>query len=642
MPSNIIDELAVLIKGDDSNLSKTLEQSTAKLAKWGAAAGAAATAATAALVKSGLDSADAQAKLALTLNTTSESITTLERAGSLAGVSMDSVAQATKDLTRRLSQAEVNGGGTADALKKLHLNANELAQLPLDERIATINTALYEFTTAGERAAVAGQLFGEEGSLAMLRITPDTIKQAAFEVKKFDAALTEVDAAKIEMANDTMSQLGLAFDGLTKHMAAQFAPILGEISNRLADATSETGGMGNVAEEAFNMVITGAGYAADAFRGINLVVSLGEVAFKGFKLAALEAVTYVVEAFDDMGNSISETMNDMIDGLNHIPGVDIERLVVGEGDALKAMKELTAEATEDFKAANKEFIELAREPLPSEKLKGWAEEVKAAADAAAKDVVAAKKEIAAVEIPPLIGGLTEEEREKQKEALQASLEETMTYLQTEEEMLGEAWQKRAESLQASFEQGLISQQQYNEQAERLNQDHADKMNAIDNAANAAKLQVAGKMFGNLATLMQTENKRMFEIGKVAAIAQATVNGIEATISSYKAGSQIGGPVLGAAFAATAAVATGVQLSKLSSTTYGSGAAPGTPGSGVGSTSITQDATTSANAVSNTTAGGTLTVQGLDSTALLTGDTVNALVEELLTYQEQGGTIVLEG
>jgi hypothetical protein len=65
------------------------------------------------MVRSGLQTVDAQAKLAQSLGTTVASIQTLERAGELAGVSMSGIEQATKDLTRRLSQAAAGTGPAA-------------------------------------------------------------------------------------------------------------------------------------------------------------------------------------------------------------------------------------------------------------------------------------------------------------------------------------------------------------------------------------------------------------------------------------------------------------------------------------------------------------------------------------------------
>jgi hypothetical protein len=129
------------------------------------------------MVRAGLQTVDAQAKLAQSLGTTVASIQTLERAGELAGVSMSGIEQATKDLTRRLSQAAAGTGPAADALDRLGLSANELIALPLDQRVGAINAAIESFVPAAERAAVAGQLFGEEGSIAMSRIDTATLRQ---------------------------------------------------------------------------------------------------------------------------------------------------------------------------------------------------------------------------------------------------------------------------------------------------------------------------------------------------------------------------------------------------------------------------------------------------------------------------------
>jgi hypothetical protein len=91
-------------------LSQEMEAANRRLAGFArrvrvaaAAAVAAATAAGVAMVRSGLQTVDAQAKLAASLDTTVASIQVLERAGDLAGVSMGQVEQATMQLTRRLS-----------------------------------------------------------------------------------------------------------------------------------------------------------------------------------------------------------------------------------------------------------------------------------------------------------------------------------------------------------------------------------------------------------------------------------------------------------------------------------------------------------------------------------------------------------
>jgi hypothetical protein len=98
-------------------LSREMEMANARLAAFArrarvamAAAAAAIAAAATAMIRSGLQTVDAQAKLAASLDTTVESIQVLERAGDLAGVSMGQIEQATMQLTRRLSQAAAGTG----------------------------------------------------------------------------------------------------------------------------------------------------------------------------------------------------------------------------------------------------------------------------------------------------------------------------------------------------------------------------------------------------------------------------------------------------------------------------------------------------------------------------------------------------
>lgn len=209
-----------------------------------AAAVAAATAAGVAMVRSGLETVDAQAKLAQSLGTTVASIQTLERAGELAGVSMSGIEQATKDLTRRLSQAAAGGGPAAEALKRLGLSVSDLLALPLDERVGAINAEIGEFVPAAERAAIAGQLFGEEGSIAMTRIDTATLRQATEDVLAFGVVVSEQDADQIERTNDAISRLGLVWRGLSNQLAVAAAPALEVVADAMAALTSRTGPLG--------------------------------------------------------------------------------------------------------------------------------------------------------------------------------------------------------------------------------------------------------------------------------------------------------------------------------------------------------------------------------------------------------------
>ena len=111
-------------------MSKEAEIANARLAAFStrvkiaaAVAVAAAAAAGIAMIRSGLETIDAQANLAQSLGTTTRSIQVLTFAGDLAGVSMDEIAAATKKLTLKLSDAAGGTGTAVAALQRLHLAA---------------------------------------------------------------------------------------------------------------------------------------------------------------------------------------------------------------------------------------------------------------------------------------------------------------------------------------------------------------------------------------------------------------------------------------------------------------------------------------------------------------------------------------
>jgi hypothetical protein len=76
------------------------------------------------------------------------------------------------------------------------------------------------------------------------------------------------------------------------------------------------------------------------------------------------------------------------------------------------------------------------------------------------------------------------------------------------------------------------------------------------------LQDTQMMLGLMTTLMQSESVELFEIGKMAAVAQATMSMWESVSTSFAFGSRVGGPILGGVFAAAAGVAQAVRIKQI--------------------------------------------------------------------------------
>ncbi len=250
-------------------LSREMEAANARLAAFSrrvgiaaAAAVVAAAAAGVAMIRSGLQTVDAQAKLAQSMATTVESIQTLTWAGELAGVSMGEIEQATKKLTTRLSEAAGGSGSAVAALQRLNLTAADLQALPLDQRIVAIQDALTRFVPEAERAAVASDLFGDRAALAFLRIDPATLREAAQDVRDFGVAVSASDAAQIERTGDALARLSLIWTGLVNRLTVAVAPALETIAIRLADMARATGPIGIAVTTLFDNIGRLTTYAA--------------------------------------------------------------------------------------------------------------------------------------------------------------------------------------------------------------------------------------------------------------------------------------------------------------------------------------------------------------------------------------------
>lgn len=174
---------------------------------------------------------------------------------------------------------------------------------------------------------------------------------------------------------------------------------------------------------------------------------------------------------------------------------------------------------------------------------------------------------------------------------------------------------------------------FEEQMTEMERKH--KQFRIDIAKDEAKerKRAMSDMMGDLSSLMNSGSKEMFEIGKVAATANAVIAGYESAVHSFNAGSKIGGPIVGAAFAAASVAATSVQIQQIKSQQFGSGATGGATSYSGGVPAVNTQAAQPT--------GGTLTVEGLSASSLFTGDAVAAIATELLDYQREGGQVVLQ-
>ena len=162
----------------------------------------------------------------------------------------------------------------------------------------------------------------------------------------------------------------------------------------------------------------------------------------------------------------------------------------------------------------------------------------------------------------------------------------------------------------------------------VEQEYQERMKALADAAAAARLQSVAGAFGDMASLMQSSNKKLFAIGKASAIAEAVVNGYSAAVKAWDKGMDIGGPAVAAAFTAASLARTGSLISSINSTSVGGGA--GSTGSG---------GAAAPPAAANTSPRVALTLVG-DDNSTFTGKQVRSLINAINEETENGAIVRL--
>lgn len=229
--------------------------------------------------------------------------------------------------------------------------------------------------------------------------------------------------------------------------------------------------------------------------------------------------------------------------------------------------------------------------------------------------------------------------------LDRRLEQLREFVKSEEEILAEQHARRMELLGEQLEARNVTEEEYRTLREQLEAEHQDRLVALNKRTASTiegllegsfrnRLQAGARFLTQMTAATATESKRMFELNKIAAIASAALDAKEAVLGAYKVGSKIGGPPLGAAFAAVAAAATAAQISAISSQQFGaSSAAPSLAGG------------TAAPPVSPVGggAGGTsrsVFIEGISEEQFFSGKTVRRLIEQISEEVGDGARIVV--
>ncbi len=323
-----------------------------KLAKVTAGFAAAGAAASAAIVRAQLPVIDALGKTSDRLGLTTQAMGGLQHAADLAGVSQATLSMSLQRVNRRLAEARKGGGEAVGAIHELGLDAEHLAQIPLDQAMMEIADAFGNVTTSGDKTRLAMKLFDSEGValLSMLEDQSKGLRDAAAEADKLGLTLSRMEVAQVEIANDALTKLGSATDALKNKFTIALAPAIETVANWMRQLTLDALGFGDVSQ-IIDKVIKGVwGGLLDVFHGLRIAAKYIQIGFLEIYQVTrnnlVKAFDWLIEKFNAINDALPYWMR--ADPINN------------------PISKFARSASQDILDLNKELLELATQGLPSE------------------------------------------------------------------------------------------------------------------------------------------------------------------------------------------------------------------------------------------------------------------------------------
>jgi hypothetical protein len=629
--SRVVSDIAVSVGADISSLRSGLDEGSRRvgafgsdtetmgrrLARMGKIAGVAALAVATAMTAMAAKGADAAREIELLSRASNASVADFQKMAYGAakfGIAQDKLADILKDTTDRVGDFLTTGGGpmadffetvapkigiTADAFRglsgpaalQLFVSSLEKANVSQErmtffmEAMASDATALLPALRNGGKELAR---FGAEAEAAGLILSSDTIAAAAGAKKGFTDVAAALEVASVKMASG-LSPVILGFSMLLVDLIEVVSSVVGGLydlvapqsaleiaTDRVVEAMADEIKQSQLLDLALasgtRMSTTMARTKLEEARARlkNAAAALTEA--KAEKLASGEFQKITADAARNEGGS-----NGILQSYGPGPGGAIDRDLYDMGAIGRRVSPDTQNTMDDFGALFAGPAELVEHlAAVEENIKTLSEGIATAVDGIVitgdyiDPVKKGERTPGGGAAPDGAGDLPGQD----------PLDGLVVGFDAERDILVEQYDERLRLLTEFRQSKNMTDEEFNATEARIKAEHEGRMGNLEARRRDATLNGVQGMFGDLSALMGSENKKIFAVGKIAALAEAGISGYKSAILAWEKGMQIGGPPLAAAFAGASVLKTGMLMSKINSATAsGSGGSAGGGGAG---------------------------------------------------------------
>lgn len=419
-----------------------------------------------------------------------------ELASNMTGGQFD---MALQRMTRRLSEAAQGTGEAKGAIKELGLDAQQLARLSPDAAFREIAEAMKGVNTQSDRVRLAFKLFDSEGVglVNTLQLGKDGLIDMRDEAIKLGVALDDSATQRAAEANDAITRMKASLDGIVATIAIDLAPSITVIAEAMTSMRTETDELDN------SIGIVGASFRTLTIGGLTVKFAMDQA---GSGIGAVAAAISLVA--EGEFTAASNVLGSFIDDVES----DYDRL---ETVVLK-LQSLQSGGGEQGSPPVLPPITVSGSQVP----------------AASTSVGGIDKAVQEQQLAYIAARL-----KAWREARDIQMEEQADYMQWRRDQEAEDYEIRQE-MQADYMRGQLDDYRLLRDAEMEQQaEYMSEQLAQWRQVEAAKKQVwldGSSAFMNITNALFTfshgTSRKMFELNKVAGIANAT-------ISTYQAAAQ---------------------------------------------------------------------------------------------------------
>jgi hypothetical protein len=332
------------------------------------------------MIKKTLSSADSLAKMSDRLGIATEDLAAYHHLTQLNGESSESFDKSLTKMTRTIGEFERGFGTGKIAFEQLGISIEDLQSKNPAEQFQIIGDSVGKLGNKTQQASVAADIFGRSGINLLNTINQGSegFEKAKAEVEKYGLALSRVDGAKIEAANDALLRSEQAINGVALKATIKLAPVMEVIANRFTEAATQGEGFGSKVESVFESLTTFAGVFADGFHGIGVIIKAVEVTGIGMGSALANIFNFLTnEVLVKFANSIttlvlapirsvlefaaqfSDQAQGMLDSMN----------ALGKAEGFDSLRNLASDMAANFESSKGELQALMLETIPSVQMK---------------------------------------------------------------------------------------------------------------------------------------------------------------------------------------------------------------------------------------------------------------------------------